>query len=227
MSDSTIKIVIAFAVLLISVIIHEICHAASAYALGDPTGKEDGRLSFNPLRHIDFFNTILLPIITLTAMGFAFGGAKPVRINPFNFRNPSLGMALTALAGPVSNIILAVLGFAMLFGIYSVAPNLVQPQSYNAFFFGSVIFINLLLAVFNLIPIPPLDGSRILRYFLPSSMKSVMDMVEPFGLFALIFLIRGGGTGAILQPFLTNTIRFMATVFSPDYTITLWNNIYG
>jgi Zn-dependent protease len=146
-----------------------------------------------------------MPIILLIATNgkFAFGGAKPVRINPLNFRNPSFDMMVTAAAGPACNLGLVVAGILLLCMLTSVSPELVQPGSYNAIFFGYLILINLMLGIFNLIPIPPLDGSRILRHFLTSSGRNFMDSIEPFGLLILMVVI-----------FVTRIIDFIIVVFT-------------
>jgi len=147
-------------ILLFSVVVHEVSHGAMADYLGDPTAKNAGRLSLNPLRHLDLFGSILLPIslLILTAgQGPIFGWAKPVPINPYNFRDKKWGNLKVALAGPLSNLLLA-LFFGFLLRIFN--PPI---QFYN--FFSIVIILNLLLAIFNLIPIPPLDGSHIFFLF--------------------------------------------------------------
>jgi Zn-dependent protease len=139
-----------------SIILHEISHAWAAYALGDDSAKRAGRLSLNPLKHIDIFGTIILPLILYFSLyfsaGFIYGYAKPVPFNPYNFRNFKRDSGLTALAGPLSNILIAILMSVL----YHLSPVLIQNILYY------VIFLNLLLAFFNLIPIPPLDGSKVL-----------------------------------------------------------------
>ncbi|HRX76963.1 MAG: site-2 protease family protein [Candidatus Cloacimonetes bacterium] len=135
-----------------SIIIHEVSHAWAAYALGDDSAKRAGRLSLNPLKHIDIFGTIILPLILYFSAGFIYGYAKPVPFNPYNFRNFKRDSGLTALAGPLSNILIAILMSVL----YHLSPVLIQNILYY------VIFLNLLLAFFNLIPIPPLDGSKVL-----------------------------------------------------------------
>ncbi|MCB5268445.1 MAG: site-2 protease family protein [Candidatus Cloacimonetes bacterium] len=135
-----------------SIILHEISHAWAAYALGDDSAKRAGRLSLNPLKHIDIFGTIILPLILYFSAGFIYGYAKPVPFNPYNFRNFKRDSGLTALAGPLSNILIAILMSVL----YHLSPVLIQNILYY------VIFLNLLLAFFNLIPIPPLDGSKVL-----------------------------------------------------------------
>jgi len=140
------------AIVFYSIIIHEISHAYAAYALGDDSAKRAGRLSLNPLKHIDIFGTVILPLILYFSAGFIYGYAKPVPFNPYNFRDYKRDSGLTALAGPVSNILIAIL-MAI---IFHLSTPIVQHILYY------VIFLNLLLAFFNLIPFPPLDGSKVL-----------------------------------------------------------------
>ena len=134
------------------IIIHEVSHAYAAYALGDDSAKRAGRLSLNPLKHIDIFGTVILPLILYFSAGFIYGYAKPVPFNPYNFRNIKRDSGLTALAGPVSNILIAV--------VLSLVYQFSGPILQHILFY--VIFLNLLLAFFNLIPFPPLDGSKVL-----------------------------------------------------------------
>ncbi|MHC4606511.1 MAG: site-2 protease family protein [Planctomycetota bacterium] len=193
-----------------SVILHEMAHAWSALKLGDPTGRDDNRLSWNPIYHIDPFMTILLPGLLLLASGgtFAFGGAKPVRINPFNFRNPGKGMMLSAAAGPACNFLQAIVTFGILLLLAAFLPGVIAGKdaaggtvpTLGGFFLIWMIQINLILGAFNLIPIPPLDGSRILRYLLPRNAKATLDSIEPFGLFIIFGLLWIGGLNLLLAP---------------------------
>ncbi len=139
-------------IVLYSIIIHEVSHAFAAYALGDDSAKRAGRLSFNPMKHIDIFGTIILPLILYFTVGFIWGYAKPVPFNPYNFKNLKRDSGLTALAGPASNIQIAI----VMAVFYHFSPPFLQQFLYF------VIYLNLLLAFFNLIPIPPLDGSKVL-----------------------------------------------------------------
>lgn len=141
-----------------SIIIHEVSHAFAAFALGDDSAQRAGRLSFNPKKHIDPFGTVILPLILYFSAGFIYGYAKPVPFNPYNFRNLKRDSGLTALAGPVSNILIAI--------VLSVIFHISAPIPVLQHIFWYVIFLNLLLAFFNLIPVPPLDGSKVLGMFL-------------------------------------------------------------
>ncbi|MDD4233591.1 MAG: site-2 protease family protein [Candidatus Cloacimonetes bacterium] len=141
-----------------SIIIHEVSHAFAAFALGDDSAQRAGRLSFNPKKHIDPFGTVILPLILYFSAGFIYGYAKPVPFNPYNFRNLKRDSGLTALAGPASNILIAIV-LSVIFHLMGSMPVVQHVLWY-------VIFLNLLLAFFNLIPVPPLDGSKVLGIFL-------------------------------------------------------------
>lgn len=166
--------------LILAITIHEFCHAFSAHLLGDDTAKREGRLTLNPLAHLDFLGTLMLLI-------FHFGWGKPVPINPANFKNQRLGNALTAIAGPGSNLILAIiLGLILR----------LMPQAWAGLWavLAVLVYVNLILLVFNLIPVPPLDGSRLLYLILPSS---VLNELENYGAIILIAFLFVAYTGAI------------------------------
>jgi Zn-dependent protease len=195
--------------LVIAFTIHELAHAWAATELGDDTPRRLGRLTLNPLAHLDPLGALLLVVA-------GFGWAKPVPVNPYNFRNgPRLGLAMVAAAGPISNFLMALLAaipFRMgLFNVYasfSSGPGLVPSP---AFFLNEFIYINLILMLFNLIPIAPLDGSKILRGFAPAEWDGWMMPLEqwgPFLLMALVFLGRGLFSAIIGPPasFLFQTI---------------------
>ena len=177
-----IPMLLTLAVLLFAVVIHEYAHGWMAYLCGDGTAKYSGRLTLNPLAHIDPFMTILMPIFFYFTLGFAIGGAKPVPINPYNFRNPHRAIIKVSLAGPVSNFILAVI-FALLVWLMKIIG--IYGGLLSAVFEFSV-FLNLLLGMFNLIPIPPLDGSKILIAVLP---RQYAHRVENIGMFGIILVI--------------------------------------
>lgn len=214
-----IRIAIGLGVLLISAAWHESSHALVADMLGDSTGRLLGRISLNPARHIDPFMTILLPIMLLVASGgrFVFGGARPVPINAANFRNPSLGLAISAAAGPISNFVLATLAFTALALCYIVSRDLVNPATMSAFIFMQLISINVLLGAFNLIPIPPLDGSRILRHFMNANGRALMDSLETFGMIIICLLSWQGYTCLFRKPFMDGAAALFQYVFDPQY----------
>lgn len=191
MTSQLLGYALRFAFILPAIILHEISHGYAAHALGDPTAKNAGRLSLNPLKHIDPFGTLLLPALLILSGLPGFGYAKPVPINPYYFRgNKRVGLLITGLAGPTTNLVLAVV-FGMATRI-AVATGAVP----DWLIFGLLYFmlINLVLLFFNLIPIPPFDGSRVLPLFLSDSAMRVYAQVERFGfiiIFAIIFLLPG------------------------------------
>ena len=146
------------AVIFYSIILHEISHGLTASWLGDDTAKRSGRLSLNPLSHIDWFGTVILPLVLYFTAGFVFGYAKPVPINPYNFKSYKRDTGLTAAAGPLTNVLIAIL--------FALAYHISGATSILGYLSVPIIQINLFLALFNLIPIPPLDGSKVLGIFL-------------------------------------------------------------
>ncbi len=180
--DYLISMLFTIPALLIAFPVHELSHALTAYALGDKTAKNMGRLSLNPFKHLDLLGTICL-------IFFRFGWAKPVPINPYNFKHPKAGMSLTALAGPLSNFILAFISLLLEGGynvaLYSALPSSVSYIVINLLYASA--FINISLGIFNLIPIPPLDGQKIIGFLLPDSLD---DFFNRYGMyFQLILMI--------------------------------------
>ena len=176
-------LVLTFVILLISLSFHEFCHAFAAILMGDPTAKRMGRLSLNPVDHIDLIGTILLPLTSLiSGSPILFGWAKPVPINPLNFREPRRDSAIVSFAGPASNFLLAII-----FGMILKYVNL--PESIWRTLIISAVYTNLALGVFNLLPVPPLDGSKILEYFLPYEMAWKLEQIQSYGLLLLLFIL--------------------------------------
>ncbi|MFH1175554.1 MAG: site-2 protease family protein [bacterium] len=190
-SNSAIILFFQIAILIMSVVVHEASHGLAAYRLGDPTAKDYGRITLNPLSHLDFFGSFLVPILLWLASGgtFVFGWAKPVPYNPYNLRNQKRDPALVALAGPISNFLLA-LFFGLIFKFFGSFLLSSSKAELGIIIFQSIILINIVLAIFNLIPIPPLDGSKILFAALPPTMDKIKISLERYGMIILIgFLI--------------------------------------
>lgn len=202
-----ISFAISFALLMIAVTVHEFAHGLTAYKLGDSTARLSGRLTLNPLAHIDPFWTILLPLaLFITTNGsFVFGAAKPVPINYLALRNPKKDIIWIGLSGPFANLILAfiisgVLKFALLPGIL-------------AYLLFKLLTINVVLGVFNLIPVPPLDGSRVLMGLLPDDLSEQYAKLERYGFIILFIFIWLGFFDRILWPLVGSVIRLMGVAF--------------
>ncbi len=191
--------ILQFAILIYSVILHEIAHGWVADKLGDPTASMSKRLTLNPIPHIDPVMTILLPLIlVISGSPVVFGAAKPVPIDPFNFRDSKKDTALTAAAGPITNILIALI-FALILRILPM----------DIFYYG--VQINIILAVFNLLPIPPLDGSKVLAGLLPNDLAAALLSLERFGLmfiFIVLFLF-GNVINAIVLPVTQTLLRIL------------------
>lgn len=186
------NLLISLIIFFSAVILHEYSHGWVAYKLGDPTAKYSGRLTLNPLEHIDPFGTLLLPLMLIVLKSpVIFGWAKPVPVNFWNLHNPRRDMIWVGLAGPFTNFLLAV-GFSQLLKI--PAPNMVRE------FLSSAVIINLVLAVFNLMPIPPLDGSRVVSGLLPYRYATLYNEWERYGAIAIFLLLFLGVFNVFIWP---------------------------
>ena len=168
-----------------SVVIHEVSHGYAALALGDPTAKYEGRLTLNPFSHLDPVGSVLVPLFGYFAGGFIIGWAKPVPFNPYNLKNQKWGEAIVAVAGPLSNIIVALIfGFLIRF-----SSNFSLINESFLVLAGYAVVINITLAIFNLVPIPPLDGSKILFSIFPYKWQKIRDYFEKFGMVLIIMFV--------------------------------------
>ena len=202
-------------VILVSMTIHEAMHAFMGYFLGDQTAKAEGRLSLNPIRHIDPFLTILLPLVLLMLGAPVFGGAKPVPFNPHKVRFGEWGVALVAIVGPLTNLVLAFtffgigvsLGFVDKFGF---SPSLIGVM------LQTFVFVNLGFFAFNMIPIPPLDGSRVLYALAPDFVRGFMRQVEQYGLVIIMALVMVGSPfiSLCMNWLIIHTLQLFILIFS-------------
>jgi len=202
------EIILSLIAVFTAIVLHEFSHGYIAFRLGDPTAKMQGRLTLNPLAHIDPIGTILVPIVLVILRSpFLFGWAKPVPINPNYFRNPYKGMFYVAIAGPLMNIALALGASAIGRLAILITPlSLLYGRGFFAYFVQTIFFlvgffviINIILAVFNMIPIPPLDGSRVLTYFLPPEGKRVMMQLERYGFLIVLALLYLGVLSGLIS----------------------------
>lgn len=195
-------LVTIFAVLLFSLMIHESAHAWSAWRFGDPTAQRLGRISLNPARHIDPIGTLLLPLVAFTTGAPIIGWAKPVPVNGHNLDNPRRDFLYIAAAGPVSNLLLAGLASLVMRSVPVSPIELGLGPALPVWRIASVAFeLNLLLAVFNMVPIPPLDGGNVLAGLLPSGLANLYDrLIRPWGFLLLYALLLTGVLGALITP---------------------------
>jgi len=196
---------------LFAITLHEAAHGWVADKLGDPTARNLGRISLNPIRHIDPFGTVILPLALLFLSGFIIGWAKPVPVDQRHFKQPFLDMAMVALAGPASNFVMAC-GWALLI-VLSQAVTGGWLASFLTNMGSAGITINLILMVLNLLPIPPLDGGRVVAGVMPPQLAATFMRIEPYGLFIIIGLLATGILGNIIWPMVGFFKAFITMIF--------------
>jgi len=204
-------IAIVLVVILLSMTLHEAMHGFVAYFLGDDTAEREGRLTLNPIKHIDPFLTIILPVFLAIAGGPIFGGAKPVPFNPARVKYEEWGAALVALAGPLTNLIIAFVAF----GIYAIvgAPSVAEGVGQVL---STIVLVNLGFFIFNMIPIPPLDGSRVLYALAPEFVRRGMEAVERFGIIFIFLIV------LVASPVIYTIMRTATNFF-----IEIFSRIFG
>ncbi len=206
------KIVVWALPILFAITVHEVAHGWVAKRLGDPTAMMLGRLTLNPIKHIDPIGTILVPLVLVVMGGFIFGWAKPVPVTWENLRHPKRDMALVAVAGPVSNLIMAIL-WALVMKLGFVIGTQVGSPGLPLVLMGRAgITINLILMLLNLLPIPPLDGGRVLAGLLPGRLSWQVSRIEPYGMLILLALLFTGALGYILSPPLFVLMRLLYNI---------------
>lgn len=209
------KILIWLIPILLAITLHEAAHGFVAYRLGDDTAKKAGRITLNPFKHVDLVGTIILPVVLFMTTNFIFGWAKPVPVEAYKLRNPKRDMALVALAGPLSNFVMALLWM----GAVKLGISLVQHNIYAGLpllFMGkSGVLINLILMLLNLFPIPPLDGSRVLAFLLPTPWDRRFNQLHPLiGFMIILLLISTGILTEIMMPPLNWLQEILVSLFA-------------
>lgn len=209
--DIVSKIAIAIIPLIFAITVHEAAHGWVAHKCGDDTAKKLGRITLNPLKHIDLLGTVIIPLIMLLTTNFIFGYAKPVPVNWNNLNKPRRDMALVAAAGPIVNLIMALIWA----GIARMSIDMKIPVLIMMSVFG--IQINMILCLLNLIPIPPLDGSRVITACLPPKAAYYYNIIEPYGFIIIVLLLLSGALSMILLPNLQIATQAIASWFGIPY----------
>ena len=211
MTDMIIQLGIVLGVVLLSMTLHEAMHAFVAYWLGDDTAKREGRLTLNPIKHIDPFLTIILPIGLALLGGPIFGGAKPVPFRPDQVRGGDWGAALVAIGGPLTNLLIAFVAY----GVWAIAGA--PSEGIGSLILAMFIQVNLGFFLFNIIPIPPLDGSRVLYALAPEFIRSGMRFIEQYGIILVFIIVLTAGS--LLSAYLVGAINFFIDAFSMIFRV--------
>lgn len=202
--------------LLVAVVLHEVAHGWTAYRLGDDTAARLGRLTLNPIAHVDPFGTVLLPLLLIAVRSpFLFGYAKPVPVNYHNLRHPKRDMIWVALAGPLTNILLAAASVLLLRWVLELEGGEGQSSGFTrslSLMLRNSVILNVVLAVFNAFPIPPLDGGRVLMGLLPARGAAVLARVEPYGFLIVVLLLMSDVLDFLLEPAIELLLRLLGTL---------------
>lgn len=216
-------IAIAILPILFAIVVHEVSHGWVAKKFGDNTAYMLGRLTLNPFKHIDPVGTILVPLLMLVFFKFAFGWAKPVPVDWRNLRNPKRDMVFVAAAGPFSNLLMAIF-WGLIIHLAALLPNSLLIIKEPLIYMGAIgIFANVILMVFNLVPLPPLDGGRVAVGLLPPRLSYMLSQLEPYGLIIIVILLVSGFFGGFLMPIIFAVISAieMITGLPADTTLSL------
>lgn len=205
-------IIVVIGVILVSMTLHEAMHGFMAYFLGDDTAKLEGRLTLNPVKHIDPFLTLVLPLMLAVIGAPVFGGAKPVPFNPARVRHDEWGAALVAVAGPLTNLLIAFI----MFGIYAVTGG--QQGGLLAMILTTAVMVNLGFFIFNMIPIPPLDGSRVLYALAPEFVRRGMEAMEQYGIIFIFLIVLLASS--IIGAFMLSATAFIIDIFSHIFNLS-------
>jgi len=210
--EDVFKIILALVPIITAITLHEAAHGWVAFKLGDSTAKDLGRITVNPIKHIDPLGTVIIPVVMIIVTGYAFGYAKPVPVDVRNFEHPQKDMALVALAGPLSNFIMAIFWTFLLMVVHKFMPQgaVTNAASYMA---GIGVIINIVLMVINLLPMLPLDGGRIVMGVLPFKWATVFVRSESFGMWLVILLLVTGILGKILMPMVQMVQKNLFSIF--------------
>lgn len=219
MNQSITTFILIAPVLLFAMVAHEYAHGYAALKQGDPTAYQLGRLTWNPVKHIDPFMTVILPILTFFGGGFLFGGAKPVPVSPRNYRNYKRGDIIVSLAGVATNLVLAVVSVVLIVVVGLIGravPAAAEPMGTLQYMLYWGVRFNLILVAFNLLPIPPLDGSHVAKYLLPPAWALQYQRIGAYGIFILLLLLTIGRPilSAWMMPVVFG-IRTATSVFAP------------